>query len=349
MPSRPPIEQWISITAKKYGIPERIFRAVGGQESGGAQTRGGHIVTSSAGAQGWGQIMPGTEPGFDHTDPYQNIEASAHYLSTQYKDFGSWRLALAAYNAGPNAVRKYHGVPPYPETQNYVRSILDRAGSAAALSAPTQGPGLDVSQTVGGSSSSGGGQPAGGLPDLGLATSSGLQHLVTGDYDPTKALGELSASATTPQPAAAPAPQPTSQDVSAPLSGSGGWQKWVKLAKSADRQGVPTTEPVLEFVGALGQAFGSPLTIGTGSNHNEHTVNGNVSDHWSGHAADIPATGAKLRQLGYLALRQAGMPDKAAKAAARKGGLYNVGGYQIIFLTNEGGNHYNHLHVGLRG
>ena len=59
----------------------------------------------------------------DPTDPAQNLEGGARYLKEQYRTFGSWRLALAAYNAGPEAVRKHGGVPPYRETKNYVRII----------------------------------------------------------------------------------------------------------------------------------------------------------------------------------------------------------------------------------
>jgi soluble lytic murein transglycosylase-like protein len=62
--------------------------------------------------------------GVDPRDPQQNLEGGARYLAAQYRKFGSWRLALAAYNAGPGAVEKHGGVPPYNETRNYVRVIL---------------------------------------------------------------------------------------------------------------------------------------------------------------------------------------------------------------------------------
>jgi len=59
----------------------------------------------------------------DPKNPRQNLEGGARYLRRQYDRFGSWRLALAAYNAGPEAVEQHGGVPPYKETRNYVRSI----------------------------------------------------------------------------------------------------------------------------------------------------------------------------------------------------------------------------------
>ena len=63
--------------------------------------------------------------------PGQNLEGGARYLSQQYRRFGDWRLALAAYNAGPGAVARYRGVPPYGETQDYVKAILGRSGGFA--------------------------------------------------------------------------------------------------------------------------------------------------------------------------------------------------------------------------
>jgi hypothetical protein len=117
----------------------------------------------------------------------------------------------------------------------------------------------------------------------------------------------------------------------------------VTLAPNADRPGARTSKAVLQFVARIAGLAGAPLTIGTGTNHSEYTVNGNVSDHWSGHAADIPATGARLIRLGRLALIAAGADP--AWAMKQTGGLYNIGGHQIIFNTHIGGDHTNHLHV----
>ena len=70
--------------------------------------------------------MPGTAAklGVDPTVPAQNLDGGARYLRMMYDKFGTWRLALAAYNAGPGAVEKYDGIPPYSETKNYVVAIL---------------------------------------------------------------------------------------------------------------------------------------------------------------------------------------------------------------------------------
>ena len=72
------------------------------------------------------QLMPGTarDLGVDPNNLDQNIEGGMRYLAQMYKKFGDWTLALAAYNAGPGAVEKHKGVPPFAETQNYVKSIL---------------------------------------------------------------------------------------------------------------------------------------------------------------------------------------------------------------------------------
>lgn len=106
--------------ARKHGVPEELFLRLVQQESNwnpGAK--------SHKGALGLAQLMPATARalGVDPAVPQQNLEGGARYLVRQYRKFGSWRLALAAYNAGPEAVRRYSGVPPYKETQNYVRKI----------------------------------------------------------------------------------------------------------------------------------------------------------------------------------------------------------------------------------
>jgi len=82
-------------------------------------------AVSSAGAIGLGQLMPATarELGVDPRDPLQNLDGSARYLAMMLEAFSDPKLALAAYNAGPDAVRRYSGIPPYRETRNHVARV----------------------------------------------------------------------------------------------------------------------------------------------------------------------------------------------------------------------------------
>lgn len=107
--------------ARKHGVPEDLFLRLVQQESGWNP----HAV-SHAGATGLAQLMPDTAAklGVDAKDPHQNLDGGARYLAMMYSRFGSWRLALAAYNAGPGAVEKHGGIPPFAETKNYVKAIL---------------------------------------------------------------------------------------------------------------------------------------------------------------------------------------------------------------------------------
>lgn len=106
--------------ANQHGIPVDLFLRLVQQESGWNPNARSH-----KGAMGLAQLMPGTARKLrvDPTDPKQNLEGGARYLKQQYRKFGSWRLALAAYNAGPGAVKKYGGIPPFKETRNYVKVI----------------------------------------------------------------------------------------------------------------------------------------------------------------------------------------------------------------------------------
>lgn len=126
-------------TAAKHKIPRGLFLSLIQHESGWNPA-----ARSPVGAIGLGQLMPGTASGLgvDPYNPVQNLLGAAKYLRQQYDTFGSWKLALAAYNAGPGAVQKYGGIPPYKETQNYVRNVLGAAGDTDSIGggAPVAAP-----------------------------------------------------------------------------------------------------------------------------------------------------------------------------------------------------------------
>ena len=113
----------------KYGVDAPLLAAIARQESAFDPK-----AVSHAGAQGLMQLMPATAQGLGVTDsfnPAQAVDGAARLMRDLLDRFGSTPLALAAYNAGPGAVMRYDGIPPYRETQDYVRSIMATLGGAA--------------------------------------------------------------------------------------------------------------------------------------------------------------------------------------------------------------------------
>lgn len=115
-------QYYAKLVATHEGIPPNIFWAQLMQESGYNPK-----VCSHVGACGIGQFMPATARAMglhDRTNPWESIHKAAKYMLLNKKRAGSWELALASYNAGFGAVQRYRGIPPYKETQNYVRIIM---------------------------------------------------------------------------------------------------------------------------------------------------------------------------------------------------------------------------------
>jgi cell wall-associated NlpC family hydrolase len=124
----PPYASLFSLASEKYGVDADLLVAVARQESGFNPR-----AVSPAGAQGLMQLMPGTARGLgvkNSFDPAQAIDGAARLLKSLQQEFGRTDLALAAYNAGPGAVHRYDGIPPYPETKNYVNSIMTMLGGS---------------------------------------------------------------------------------------------------------------------------------------------------------------------------------------------------------------------------
>ena len=149
--SATPFAAEIDAAAARNGVDPALLRGLIRQESGFDPD-----VRSPAGAIGLCQLMPATAAGLgvtNPTDPAQNIEGGAKYLRQQLDRFGGdVSKALAAYNAGPGAVQRYGGVPPYAETQAYVQRVTAYADEyrrqSATATAPTASAALSASPLV---------------------------------------------------------------------------------------------------------------------------------------------------------------------------------------------------------
>jgi hypothetical protein len=348
--------QWRAIE-RRTGVPVHVMQVLLGRGERSAQSS-----VSPKGAFGRAQLMPSTASyearkyGVNPNSEFGNVLAGAGYLGEQKKKFGSWKLAFAAYNAGPGAVQKYGGVPPYRETQDYVRRTMGALGSVGPGAAP---------------GAAGGGRTAAAAPGTTIRSPGSLSLLQTRPDFRAVALAQMQASAAGRQ----MDPLDVQQQLIGAIQQSRASTRWqrqpgamigvpgapgvapgaperprkgkfgqISFAPGADRPGVHTQKDIIAFARRVSGVFGQPLRVGTGTQHSQMTVNGNVSQHWTGEAVDIPATGKKLLRMGQAALIAAGADPKWARK--QTGGLYNVGGRQIIFRTTEGGNHWNHLHLG---
>jgi Transglycosylase SLT domain len=343
--------------AQRYGLPVDRFQALVTRESGWDVD-----AKSPAGARGLTQLMPATARslGVDPTDPIQALDGGARYLKQQLDRFGSLRLALAAYNAGPGAVEKYGGVPPFKETQRYVTGILGdttaaptvkipvpKIGQAAAtdplaLSGLARTPGL-----LGPPTGYGGADPVkvafdnlsaigrGGSPTRGLSS---LVDAVT-----QKETADRSQAVSGPQAQPEPVIQPAAatpvtpgRPGKLPEAPGGGWDGSKNVVKGFARI-----------------AVSHGLQSTSEKRDRQYTTTGNTSDHYAGnknaYAEDL-SNGHATPQM-----------DKAAiQIAAALGVRYDgkgpleiskiVDGYriQVLYRTHTGGDHFTHIHVGAK-
>lgn len=350
--------------ARKYRIPPALFRALIRAESGWNPTAG-----SPAGARGLTQLMPATARGLgvrNITDPVQNLEGGARYLRAQLDRFKDPKLALAAYNAGPGAVERYDGIPPYAETQAYVSKVLQYArqyggrAEAGASSSPASGPpGAPASPAPGGYRVDAPKVDGRTLLALLQRTSNqALQGRMPGP-DFTRALNALARDASR---------APTVTQVGGAVADA---QRGIRGDGNLDPRatyGFPTggvdSGRVLfggeggNWAGSLPRALAVAKAVGMTPSSQKRsrrlTASGNVSDHYAGatssYAVDLPATGAtgdtEFRQVMQYLARLSGNPAIARLPAGRWNNL-NIGGYRYQVGWRTPG-HFDHIHVGVR-
>lgn len=339
-------------TARRHGVDPDIFVALVNQESGFNQN-----ARSPAGARGFTQLMPATARGLgvNPDNPRQNLSGGARYLRQQLDKFGGdYKKALAAYNAGPGAVQRYGGIPPFAETQNYVRSILGNKNPRSIHTPATGNRGTGSDGTTSPAVTIGGGTRT--VPDPAAQGRVILANLLE-SRNPNSLLlklGIVSPDEPTTKTITNPSITVPGKSRSGPsiLSGHTASVRGRGVSKiTGPNPGriIPAVRSFMDEISAV--RGGKPVVGSDGTGHSLYTVNGNISEHSTGHASDIPARGQELINLGQAALIAAGMPRSQARK--QRGGLYNVmkgkRRYQIIFNTQEGGDHTDHLHVGVKG
>jgi hypothetical protein len=330
--------------AKRHKIPVHVFHALISAESGWQQG-----ARSGVGAIGLAQLMPKTAAGLgvDPTDPIQNLEGGARYLRQQLDRFGDLRTALAAYNAGPGNVERYGGIPPFAETQRYVQKIMatPRASAPNTPAAPMKPrmKRLNTPAPVADPGMFGGavGQTAFknlGRIAMGESATDTLGDLVDATKIPDVPVPAPVAAVSAPVRGAEPvALPPTRPGKAVPLKAGGGWGGSEALARSL-----------------AGIGIGHGLTATSEKRAKRLTASGNLSDHSheskDAYAFDLSNGSKPTPEMDRAAI------DIARRLGVRydgKGPLELtkvVNGYriQVLYRTNTGGNHYNHLHLGVR-
>lgn len=311
-----PYQQIAIAAAQRYGIDPNIF-----MRQIGAESNWDPNAKSSAGAQGIAQFMPATAKGMgvNPYDPRSALYGAAKMDSGNLKKYGSYQSMLSAYNSGnPNAWKDPNFAKG--ETANYVKKIMSGENPYVASSGGV-GP-----------------VPAGSdnmrinlLTYLMKSNQANANHEQSPSVLPYILAEVNNKDHSTFQPSGAPGQYKAGD---------------VIINKGANRPGMNLQPGIMSFAEQVAGVYGQPLRIGTGTNHHQYSRPGVVSDHWNGNAVDIPANGKTLIRMGQSALIAAGADP--AWAYKQKGGLYNIGGHQVIFNTDlgvNGGQHFDHLHI----
>lgn len=124
----------LNAAERRHGIPPDLLARMAYQESRFRDDIVSGRLSSPAGALGIMQIMPKWHPGVNPLDVPAAIDYAARYVKGLRNKLGSWKLAVAAYNAGPGNVQKYDGIPPFPETQAYVHNVFNDLIASASPS-----------------------------------------------------------------------------------------------------------------------------------------------------------------------------------------------------------------------
>jgi len=349
-------------TAKKYGIDPGLFRALIQQESGwNPQARSG------VGAYGLTQVMPFHNA--DLSTPASQLDFGAKYFSTQLKAFDNDpRKALAAYNAGPGRVQQYGGVPPPSfaegQTYNYVKNIMaawggDNATVPAGAPSPERISPLQGAPQVAAAPAA----PHINIPPAARKIMENNSRRIKAgkgiDVKGNRKLAKIMApivrankAARVPAEGGAPIVAGAG-NVGGHYHGDGHDHSHDNMVEITPGQGWGGSEGFIKSAhGDLPDGF----AITSAKRDRQHTKSGGTSDHWSGN------TNAYAHDIGWGSSQPTSASDAyASRIVAALGGPANWGAtggnfkgsrdgynYQVIYRSNVGGNHFNHIHFGAR-
>ena len=341
--------------ARKHGIDPRIFKAMIRAESNFNPRAG-----SPAGARGIAQFMPATARAYgvnlDDGRVSDDLDGAARYIKANLqRTGGNYHQALSIYNSGQPDKYRAGG---YPETIAYVNKIMggrknETLAEGGGRSTPSEDGQRTRTRTVTTSPGVDNSQARAQLLTRFLQSKSAnpvdmaLQFRQLQDVAPTtKTVTETVGG--------------TNRNSRDDDGGSRGPRKGTyTVAAGANRAGVPLSSDMKRFLARITRS-GRNVVVTTGSNHGKYTSTGNVSDHHSGRGVDIgsaankfPSTGGGTGDLiaAHAIKRASGKSWRESLALARRGGAFtfhrNGKRYQVLYKTQVGGNHNDHVHIGI--